>query len=249
MRFGVCAPMELAPTILAAGFDYVEIATVGFVQDEAFDPNRYRAAGAEVSNLFFPGSLRLTPEGRNEAVAYAQEAIRRAHQIGIQLMVIGSGGSRRAEDGRDVKVAETFFVDLVGELQRFADEFQIRLAPESLNRTETNVGNDHAKLARELQALGAGHTADSYHILFEARADDPTAVVDWGTAIPIRPDHVHIADAPRNPPRADDADVQGFAARLRDLGYDGRVSVESRRANDEPETFHDMLSQLRLIFP
>ena len=76
------------------------------------------------------------------------------------------------------------------------------MAPESLNRSETNVGNDLGQLAKDLAAKGIAYTADLYHILYEANADGHPP--DFAEQLPFAPLHVHLADLPRHVPAPDD---------------------------------------------
>jgi len=246
MRFGVCGGLDLAPRVLAAGFDYVEIGATGFALREDFDPAEYR--GVEASNLFFPGTIRLFGSERTPYLEYAQLAVERAHRIGIQTMVIGSGGSRRAPDGIDALEAERQFVDICGEIADYARPFGIVIAPESLNRSETNVGNDLGALALALRERGVGYTADSYHVLFEWHAEGGQGEPDWERQIPFVPSHVHVGDLPRNAPEPEDPLVRGFARRLRTLGYHGRISLEARRRDETDEELRRVLGNLRQIF-
>lgn len=248
MRFGVCGGLDLAPRVLTAGFDYIEVGASGFTMREDFEASEYRSLNAEACNLFFPGTIKLFGSDATPYLEYAQKAVDRAHAIGIRHMVIGSGNSRRAPEGIDPGEAERRFVEIVGEIADYARPRGIVIAPESLNRSETNVGNDLGRLAYALRARGAGYTADSYHVLYEWNADGGLGEPDWETQIPFAPDHVHVGDLPRNAPEPNDPLVLGFAARLRALGYDGRISLEARRRDDSDEELRRVLANLREIF-
>jgi sugar phosphate isomerase/epimerase len=248
MKFGVCGGLDLAPRVLAAGFDYIEPGATGFALREDFDATEYRNLRTEACNLFFPGTIKLFGAEATPWLDYAKQAVDRAHAIGISVMVIGSGASRRAPDGIDAVEAETRFVEIAGEIADYARPFGITIAPESLNRAESNVGNDLGALARTLQARGVGYTADSYHVLCEWDAEGGEGEPDWEGQIPFLPTHVHIGDLPRNVPEPTDPLIQGFARRLKQLGYDGRVSLEARRRDESDEELRRVLANLREIF-
>jgi len=251
MKYGICGGLDLAPRALAAGFDYVEVSASGFALREDFDPDEYRAAHAEASNLFFPGTIHLFGAEKTPYQEYVERVVGRAAEIGISVMVIGSGGSRRAPDGIDVDEANRGFVEVAGFVQDVAKRYGIVVAPESLNRSETNVGNDLESLARALQARGVGYTADSYHVLYEWAAEGgegaPSAE-HWREQVPFLPSHVHVGDLPRNAPEPGDPMIEGFATRLRELGYDGRISLEARRRDETDEELRRVLQNLRTIF-
>jgi sugar phosphate isomerase/epimerase len=248
MRFGICAGLDLAPRALAAGFDYVEVGASGFALREDFDPQEYRELRAEASNLFFPGTVRLFGAERTPYREYAQRAVDRAYQIGIRVMVIGSGASRRAPEGMVPAEAERQFVEIAGEIAGYARPAGIVIAPESLNRAETNVGNFLGGLAIALRTRGVGYTADSYHVLAEWAADGGEGEPDWERQIPFVPSHVHVGDLPRNAPEPEDPLIQGFATRLKALGYDGRISLEARRRDETDEELRRVVENLRAIF-
>jgi sugar phosphate isomerase/epimerase len=255
MRFGICGGIDIAERALAAGFDYVEVGASSFANLEPFDPEVYRSAHAEASNLFFPASIKLFGPERTSYLDYAEQAVERAAEIGIEVMVIGSGGARRAPEG--MANADENFVRIAGEVARIASRHGIAVAPESLNRTETNVGNDLGRLAHLLRNEGVGYTADSYHVLYEWNADAVNGAgsgsgapdaAHWAGQLPFTPTHVHIADLPRFAPRADDPMLTGFVNRLRELEYDARVSLECKLPDMEVETLRNAVDELRRLF-
>ncbi|HEY0865999.1 MAG TPA: TIM barrel protein [Fimbriimonas sp.] len=230
MRFGVCCSLAEAPAVLDAGFDFVELAAVGFAgMEDAWDPRPYQDVPIECTNVFFPGSIRLAGLDATDYRPYARRTIERAAAIGVATMVVGSGGSRRAPDGID---GEAIFIDVCRNLQSIADQHGLRIAPESLNQSETNVGNDLRTLALSLQSIGVDYTADSYHVLWEWNAAGRPGTISnlWAYQVPIRPRHVHLARLEsRSAPTPDDPELQAFASRLAELGYDGTVSLECSR--------------------
>ncbi len=232
MTYGVCAPdLEFAEKAIAAGFDFVEFGA-GFVLDNT---EKIRAAGIPTprTNLFFPGDVRLfiDPTPYSEI---ARSRIAAAASIGVEVMVVGSGGARRVPEGED---GNARFADLVADLQLLADEYNIRLAPESLNHTETNVGVKLAILSGLLHDRGLDFTADSYHILKESE--------DFTEAIPFLPAHVHIANAPRFAPSANDLELLPFIERLRTVNYEGTISIEGKIDNltDANQNLRELFSK------
>lgn len=248
MRFGLCGGLDIAPRALAAGFDYMEVGATGFALREDFDPAEYRDLKAEASNLFFPGTIKLFGSEATPWLDYAKQAVDRAHAIGISVMVIGSGGSRRAPEGIAPWKAQKEFIKIAGQITDYARPLGITIAPESLNRSETNVGNDLGALALGLRERKVGYTADSYHILSEWDADGAESDPDWEGQMPIPPNHVHVGDLPRNAPEPEDPLIKGFAARLKLLGYDGRISLEARRRDESDDELRRVLDNLRAIF-
>jgi len=248
MRFGVCCGIEDAGVVLGAGFDYLELGANNLCDD----PNKYSGMPVEATNLFFASSIRLFGPRATPYLDVARETVDRAAKIGVQTMVIGSGRSRNAPDGIDMEVAEKEFLLAAAAIADHARQYGITIAPESLNRSETNIGNDLGCLARGLKYAKVGYTADSYHVLYEWNAEEPSepypSAEYWAQQVPFLPSHVHIADLPRYAPKPNDPMVQGFAARLLELGYDGRVSLEYRRGADFEAELARALLDLKVLF-
>ncbi|MEI7577401.1 MAG: hypothetical protein WCK51_10940 [Armatimonadota bacterium] len=126
------------------------------------------------------------------------------------------------------------------------------LAPEALNRSETNLGNDCGKFATTLAYYGIPYTADVYHILYEWDADGregglavPSEAF-WEAQLPFAPVHVHLADLQgRAAPSAHDPMMAGFFRRLKALDYQGRMSLEVRTPFDE---LNGAAEQIRLAY-
>lgn len=243
MRFGVCCGLDEAPLALSLGYDYVELGASAIAAAPDLAP--YRNLTIEATNLFFPASIQLFGAEPDAYRSYAPVAIERAASLGVRVMVVGSGNSRRAPHGIAPDVAEARFAEVARDLQTMATPHGITIAPESLNRSETNVGNDLGALAHGLRAEGVAYTADLYHILFEANADGKPP--NLAEQVPFAPAHVHLADLPRFAPAVDDESVIAFAHRLRDVGYAGRISLECQRPNPL-EDLTKGLATMRALF-
>ena len=111
MEYGVCAPIESAAILAAAGFDFIELHVQRDLRttegEDAFAPMLARIRQSAVppiaANCFIPGELRITgPDVDMEALeAYASTAFERAVRSGIETIVFGSGGARRIPEGFD----------------------------------------------------------------------------------------------------------------------------------------------------
>jgi D-psicose/D-tagatose/L-ribulose 3-epimerase len=249
LKFGLCCEFSEFPAALKAGFDYVEGSLSGLAMAPSL--GAYRSIPMQATNLFFPGSIRLFGEDRTPYFDYAEGALERAGELGVKIAVLGSGAVRRAPEAEELEEYEDAFAEIASELADAAEGFGVTLAPESLNRSETNVGNDLAALAKRLVKRGVAYTADSYHILYEWKARNPGQDVPrdslWEVQMPFAPAHVHVATLPRVAPTPGDPKLVGFVARLRELGYDGRVSLECQRGN-AVEELADALKNLKSLF-
>lgn len=226
MRFGVCCGPDRFDAALAAGADYVEPAAFSLARDPSY-AGRLKGYPVEATNVFFPGDLKLYDD-EMAALAHAETVLLQAGSLGVAVCVIGSGAARRAPAEVMREWAEGRFVELVGQMNAVAEAAGVKLAPESLCRDETDVGNDLAALALGLREVGVSYTADSFHILKEWDAERrvvPLATT-WVEQVPFAPAHVHLGPLLRDPPNADDPMLPGFFRRLKELGYDERISLE-----------------------
>ncbi|HET8644279.1 MAG TPA: TIM barrel protein, partial [Vicinamibacteria bacterium] len=219
----------------AAGFAYAEPAVRNFTKlsDEEFERllERHRAVGLStpVGNLFLPSDLKVVgPEADHErALAWARTAFQRAKRLGLEIVVFGSGGARKAPDGFS---GEEAFAQLVALGKRLGPEARrqgVVVAVEPLRRQETNTINSVAEGLRWVEAVGdAGFQlmVDFYHLASEG--EDPAILQRAGRYLR----HVHIANPSGRvfPLSAGEADYARFFAALRAAGYRGRVSVEGR---------------------
>ncbi len=244
MRFGACTSIEQSEKWKGAGFDYIEVAAAP-MREEGWSPAPYVTADVEATNLFFPGGIHLY-DGSFDAIEHVEIVGVCAAAVYAELMVIGSGGQRRHPDGPETGLGA--FVDLVRAMQ---DAFpHLPLVPESLNRTETNVGTDLGKLALALKERGLGYTADVYHVLKEWDSDGREGGLDvpteafWASQLPHLPSHVHLSSFDRTLPSEDDPMVLGFLRRLQSLGYDGKISLEGSFTEDQVLRARPVLDRL-----
>lgn len=212
--------------MLDAGFDYVELgAGLLFDQPRAFDGLHVPA-----TNLFFKGGYKLFGPDKTPYLAYGEKVIHAAAKTGVKVMVVGSGAARNAPEGFPLEEANEEFANIIAALAEIARPLGVLIAPESLNRTETNVANDLGELAQAMVARRLAYTADVYHVLkqwdLDPATSGPPSSQYWIDQVPFRPAHVHFADLPRYLPAKDDPDVLASLCRLVALGYDDRISFE-----------------------
>lgn len=234
MDLGLCFhPGDLAgfPSL---PFDFIEGNVQSFLvpeQDDAsFAPNLAAARSSlrplVAANCFLPGGLKcvgpVVDQSRLEH--YAATAFRRAEACGIEVIVFGSGGSRRVPDGFAHDKAFTQFVDLLRAIAPLAARHRVTLVVEPLNRAECNFINSLAEGAEVVKA--AGHSsvrllADFYHMLRED--ESPDEIRRHGSLLA----HTHIAERDkRTPVGVAGDDFRPHLAALRTTGFRGRLAFE-----------------------
>lgn len=263
MKIGICTSLEKASLAVEAGFDYVELSVSEIAQRDPWGSTLYAGLPIEACNLFFPGDVRLFDTTWTlELRRYLSKARQRLDEVGVSVAVVGSGNQRRCPDGisfpfdsglvdfpaNGTNSAEEFFARCIAQFLEMPGS--VLLAPESLNRTETNVGNDCGEFAKVLSEYAIGYTADAYHILFEWDAngrEDGQAYPSkqyWEDQLPFAPTHVHLAQLEgRRAPGPGDLMLVGFFERLKELGYNDRISLEC--SGLEPDGYAHAIASLK----
>jgi sugar phosphate isomerase/epimerase len=243
IRFGICASSEEAAAAIEAGFDYIEgWAAKLFGESEV--ASRIPAS-VECTNGFFGPEIRLYAN-LEESIELGIRTAKRGAEFGLRVMVVGSGNARRAPESSVPGSFDRVFVSAIAAIQAKVPE--LSLAPEPLNVAECNVGNDLGRLAKLCAEANLAYCADSYHVLkeWERSGTDPSLQA-WREAMPTAPIHVHISGADRRSPRGDDPALKCLVERLRELNYQGRVSVEAGHEPDV-ESLCSIREELGLLF-
>jgi len=257
-NIGICTGPSNYALASEVGLSYVELGVAKFLipeaSDEEYSVNREIAQSSPIkpysANGFFPKDIILVgPEADTErAVAYAGTAIKRASELGLKVLVVGSGRSRNIPEGFEREAAEQQFVDLLKAMAPLAEEAGINIVIEPLRFQETNFINtvrEGAEIARRTQCDNIGVLADFYHML--SVGEDASAIID--SADKLR--HCHIAELEgRSAPGVHGEDFTTFFKALKDIGYTGRISFECRWEDYEtelPVAFQTVKDQINSI--
>ena len=244
--FGACRGPGDAKLLSSVGYDFWEWG-VG----AAFDPEKgdewwkvqrdlivSQPIPLRSCNGFIPWKFRLTGPKASHAPAleYAERAMRRADEVGVKTLVLGSGGARNvpgdfigpAEQRPDIEGGTRQFVDFCRELaKRTADLKTTKVVIEPLRPNESNIVNfvwQGVAICEEIASPRIRQLADIFHMMM---GGDPAAsIVRAGHFLA----HCHIASyGTRNFPGAEPDTVprlRPYFAALREIGYTGGVSCE-----------------------
>ena len=222
-----------------AGYDYVEVALNGFTALSDEDYATFRKAlkdnniPCEAANCLFPRDIHLCDETFDEKKVeeYLEKAFARAKETGIEVVVFGSGASRKIPDGfpRE-KAVEQITTVCIKYIQPIAEKNGLTVVIEPLNKNETNIFNTVEETAAFVKKLGLKNVkclADSYHMDMEKEPYKNILLAGKDLA------HAHIAnpDGRVLPKNSDANDYSDFFATLVEIGYTGRLSAEW---NDNP---------------
>ncbi len=238
IRLGVCAKPENMELLAKQGFEYIEIGLSWLhgLSEEDYQKElaiaKAAPIGVEAANGMLPGTVRVVGPEADEAVirAYLEKAFSRAHEIGIRVIVFGSGAARRVPEGWPQEEAWRQIARFLTIAEEYCEKYGIDIAIEPLRRGECNIMNlvtEGTMMSALLNLPRIGTLGDTYHMI--CGHEPYSALAQAGRLLR----HVHIShtpgvDAVRVWPTPDDGENyrEVFEA-LEAAGYDGRVSIEA----------------------
>ena len=222
---------DLLPKIKANGFDGIEVA---LIRPADFKATEIRKA-AEKNGLectvcsVLPGELSLiSPDAqvRSQTVAHLSECFEACAEAGAKLIAgplyspVGylPGRRRTADEWKNA-------VDGYQQLGPVLAANGVTACIEPLNRFETyflNTTEDAVKLCAEIDHPNVGILWDTFHANIEEK-DPAKALGTTGKFLK----HVHTCENDRGTPGSGHVDWKGVFATLRDMKYDGWLTIES----------------------
>lgn len=253
-EFAVCTSVSNYPLLKATGYQYVE-SNVAYLMPDKSDAefqehlDEIKRLNARVISCtsFIPGSLPLIgPEAKqDEAVVWADSALRRAGMANIPYIVFGSGKARNVPENVSKGQATEQFIAFCKKIAPLAKKYNVTVVIEPLNRAETNLVNSLEEGARIVEAVNHPNLkllCDIYHMM---REDEPASeIVKYGKYIR----HCHIAEREeRTSPGTKGDDFRPYFKALKEIGYKGCVSIECRW-KDLPQEIQPALSYMQEQF-
>lgn len=228
-QIGICASINDAPALAAAGADFVEELILRFLTPESPDFTAPKTVlPVRAANVFYPPALKCTGPDVDLArlVRHADIVFQRAQQAGIQTIVFGSGGSRRIPAGFSKSNAEEQFVALLKAIAPLAARSGITVVIEPLNKAECNFilsVPEADALARACNHPSVRVLADLYHMRKDGQTPDD--ILRYGSWLR----HVHVAELEDHAaPGVHGEDLRPFFRALKKVGYTGPVSMECK---------------------
>lgn len=243
MKIGICTSIDQIELVQRIGFDYIEPAVVGIAQmnkkeyEEVLTKVDESKIGCEVFNILFPGEIRLTgPNVNHESIReYLVKAFDRIAKLGAKAVVFGSGGARRIPEDLDPKDGWKDLVETARVVGEVASQYNIIIAMEPLNKSETNILNSVSEgisFVKEVDHTNIRLLADFYHMRVENESMDILKETNSDILV-----HTHIAKGDgRYFPICKDEDIYSeFFYGLKEIAYESRVSIEGRTDNFEED--------------
>lgn len=225
------------------------------ITEEQFQQNLERIKKSKcklyLCNVFFPGTIKIAgPDvDENRVLSYADTVLLRAKQAGVPFIILGSGGPRRIPDGYDKEKAKADFIILCKKLANLAGKYEVKIALESLQSSETNFLNtvrEATEIVRGVNHPGFGLNADIFHMMREN--ESPESIVAAADVLI----HCEIAEKQtRSMPGVQGDDFKPYLRALRKANYKGCIFIEANSNNpavDIPLTFKYLTRQLQEVY-
>jgi len=233
-HIGLCGGIGKDSLIHANGLAYAEASVASFLMpeksEEEFAANREYAknclAPVYSANGFYPSDLLVVgPNAEiDRAIKYANTAIRRASELGLKILVLGSSRSRSIPEGWTREQAEEQFLQILKGMAPAAEKYDIKVAIEPLQKSETNFMNtvrEGAAMARRAESPNICVMADIFHM--SRVGEGPDALIDCADKLV----HCHIAEnAERTAPGIKGDDFTPYFNALKQIKYKGCISME-----------------------
>jgi sugar phosphate isomerase/epimerase len=257
-EIGVCTSVSNADMLATHGYTYVEESVGNFLMptksEEEFNEVLQQAQNAAIPvkacNSFIPGSLKsVGPDAVHpEILEFMETAFQRAQKAGVEYIVFGSGGSRGIPDGFSRDEARRQFIDLCSQMAPIAAKYDVVVVLEPLNTKECNFINsvlEGGEIVEEVNHPNFRLLADIYHMMMDG--EGPESIEKYGHLI----QHTHIAEREgRAAPGTHNEDFSAYFKALKNVGYEGKMSIECRWENLEsqaPTAIAAMKNQLTTL--
>jgi len=234
-EIGIAHRIEQDSFLFTSGYRYLVESVPNLfspvtVSDEHFEKNLLKIKKLKLKiyavNVFIPGDLKLVGPDVDEmkVLLYCEKVFKRCQAADVKMIVWGSGGARKIPDGFDREKAKEQFIVIAKKVAAMAAHYNIRLALENLNRSETNFINTVADALTIVKAVNHPNfklCADIYHML---REDEGPAIIEQAGKHLI---HCDIAEKNnRNAPTSED--FTPYLKALKKIKYTGKIIIEGR---------------------
>ena len=269
MKYGICNETfqnwsfeETCRCVSQLGYQGIELAPFTFgdsvesisVAERKALASSARDFGLEVIGLHW---LLATPQGlylnhpdksiRKTTTNYLKSLIAFCSDLGGRLMVFGSPKQRNVHPDLDTTTAWKYAIDAFRSCVQAAQECDVTIAIEPLAPTETDFINTAQQAVEMIKEI--------HHPNFRLHLDVKAMCSEKGPIERIIRDnsawlaHFHANDANLRGPGFGDTDYGPIARALKDIGYQGYISVEVFDYKPDPETIaRESLTYLKRFF-
>ena len=249
MKFGICAPYsEVAgdhkgrPYKEPYPFYYLEEHVQRFLIperpqndfEEVWREARKLPIPIEAANSLLPADIPVVetptrPVDTKRLERYMKTALQRAEQVGIRIIVFGSGLARACPPDYKHTDAVQQIKEHLSQWGEWAQNHGVQIVLEPLRYEETNTLNTVAEagaLVASIGRPGARLLADIYHMA--CNNESPEDILPWAALL----SHVHVAEKQeRAAPGRYGENFRPYFSILHQIGYDQRISIECNWQN------------------
>jgi sugar phosphate isomerase/epimerase len=217
--------IEIAPFTIAPDAKEISPARRAEVRRQAAD------AGLEVIGLHWllartSGYYLTSPEKpiRDRTAEYLRELARLCRDLGGRVLVFGSPQQRNLLPGVAMDQAMNYAAEVFRAAMPTLEELDVVLAIEPLGPAEGNFLNSASDGVRLMHMVGSPHCR--LHLDCKAMSTESRPIPETIRANAAHLEHFHANDANKLGPGFGELDFLPIFAALRDVGYQGWVSVE-----------------------
>ena len=234
------------------GYDGIEFAAEPATLDARHLRDPMARYGISCTSLcgIFPENRDLTAprgEAADAAVHYVMDSVDLAVKVGAPLMIVVPSPVGRVSppEGRSFEELWECTAQNITRAADYAQNKGVILAIEAINRYETYLANTLEKalrLVREINHPAVKIMADLFHMSLEERS-----IPDSLRMVSEELVHVHIADNTREAAGLGSTDFKAAMRTLRDIGYQGSITMEFMPRLANPYESGDMATQSELM--
>ena len=234
IKIGACGSIDSILSAQRAGYAYLETAfqNIAKMSDEEFETAKSIVDSADIKveacNGYFSPDITLIGDDIDFDFIekYSRKGFERTKKLGCQVVVIGSGKARNIPENVPFEKGFKQFAKVVVFCADIAKDYGISVVVEPLNRKETNLINtvfDGLELCKKANNDNVKALADFYHVFMNDEGLDGILAAK-GMLV-----HTHLArpnEDRRTPKAEDEQTLRLWANALKEIGYNGRISLE-----------------------
>lgn len=241
MRYGICTGLENARLLKETGYDYIELnasKTLQLTDREIQDGQallRDLDLRAESWNVLFPKTINIVDGSFSEQDLQQldEKIFSMIEGFGGKIAVFGSGKARNCPGRADFGIYYRRLLSVVRLTGKVAAQHGVEIVIEPLSRAETNMINtleEGAILAADARMDNVSLLCDYYHVMKNAESLEYLRMVK-----PLKHIHIAASDGRRYPLGREGEQYEMLFAGLREIGYEGRMSIEGKTDNIEKD--------------
>lgn len=164
------------------------------------------------------------PETHKRTVAYLGELASLCRDLGGTIMVLGSPQQRNFPASMTHEQADTNALAVLSDVAPFLEEYGVTLALEPLGPGEGNFWNHASQAVRVIEQINSPHV--KLHLDVKAMSSEGPDIADIIRENAKHTCHFHANDPNLLGPGMGDVEFEPIFQALKDIQYDGWVSVE-----------------------